>query len=452
MRLRRGALSCTSLFVAAATAATATGTIPTSLINGRVRPTSLHLGPALGSPPLDPPLCPARQSPTQSPTHTTLGFITSPNSTEWLTNYCWSQLTHVAWCHLELAATGDLTPAWDPGYWSSVPQLVDHIHQAPWTRVLLTVAMSGHQYSPGENKTKTLLDRSHWPTFFAAIAQRIHEADADGVMFDIEHIDHVPGGLAAYSALVLQTAAHLRKQPRPPGRPVLQTMLCTVQYPRVLKMNYTALANGLDALFLMDYNDHGIGSPYAGPVTQLHSTAARHPPPTCTKDAGYGNLPGIDGLLAQWAALGVPRNKMILGLPWFGGEWPVAAEPGFAPIKGAQPVGLGMATCGGAGCGWNSLYVNQLADPATQKYWDECMEQPWYNRQNSTGGWVQGWFDNRTSLVRKYERAKQAGLQGVGIWLLGYGTMPLGAPLWHSLADSFTPSPRHPDHKTDDNA
>ena len=263
--------------------------------------------------PLDP-LCPAH-SPTQPPTHTTVGFITSPNSTEWAANYCWSQLTHVAWCHLELAATGNLTPAWVPSYWEQVPALVAHIHQSPWTRVLLTVAINGHQYDPRENKTETLLDRSTWPTFFAALAARIREADADGAMFDIEHIEHIPDGLAAYGELVLHTAAYLRKQPQPAGRAPLQTMLCTAQYTRVLKMNYTALASGLDALFLMDYSDHGVGSPFAGPVTQLHSTVAKHRPPACTQGAGYGNLPGIDGLLAQWAALGVPPGKMVLGLP-----------------------------------------------------------------------------------------------------------------------------------------
>jgi hypothetical protein len=391
-------------------------------------------------PPSRPLLCPAHSA---KPTHTTVGFITSPNSTEWATNYCWAQLTHVAWCHLELEATGHLTPAWEPSYWKSVPPLVVHIRRSnPWTRVLLTVAISGHQYDPRENKTETLRDRSRWPAFFAALGARIREADADGVMFDIEHIEHIEGGLAAYTALALRTAAYLRRQPRPTGRPALQTMLCTVQYPRALPMNYTALAGGLDALFLMDYNDHGVGSPFAGPVTQLHSTVARHHPPACTGSAGYGSLPGIDGLLGQWAALGVPPRKLVLGLPWFGAEWPVggAGAGGTPPIKGARAIGPGMAECGGAGCGWDSLSLHQLADPATRKHWDECMEQPYYNRRSASGGWVQGWYDNRTSLVKKYERAKQAGLQGVGVWGLWYGTMPRGAPLWHSLADSFSPA------------
>ena len=99
-----------------------------------------------------------------------------------------------------------------------------------------------------------------------------------------------------------------------------------------------------------------------------------------------------------------------------------------------------MAECGGAGCGWDGLAAHQLADPATQKHWDECMEQPYYNRRNASGAWIQGWYDNRTSLVKKYERAKQAGLQGVGVWGLWYGTLPRGAPLWHSLAESFSPA------------
>ena len=138
-----------------------------------------------------------------------------------------AQLTHVAWCHLEVAATGVLTPAWDASYWKSVPELVGHIHQsATWTRVLLTVAIDGHEYDPNENKTTFLRNHSGaWPRFLEALAGRIHEADADGVIFDIEHIDKIPGGLDDYAALVLQTARYLGGIPRPAGRPQLQTMI-----------------------------------------------------------------------------------------------------------------------------------------------------------------------------------------------------------------------------------
>lgn len=235
------------------------------------------------------------------PTHTTLGFITTPNQTEWTNSYCWRQLTHVAWCHLEVGATGNLTPAWVPADWRLVPQLVTHVHsESPWTKVLLTVAISGHATEPAENKSAFLLNENRWPQFLAALAQRIHGADADGVIFDIEHIDKISGGLAAYSKLVLRTAAHLRGLPRPPGRSTLQTMLCTAQYTRVLPMPYVALAKGTDALFLMDYSDHGVSSQFAGPVTQLHSTAVKHPPAECQRNAPYGSLPGIDGMVAQW--------------------------------------------------------------------------------------------------------------------------------------------------------
>ena len=215
-------------------------------------------------------------------------LLTTTNRTEWTAEYCFRELTHVAWCHLEVDAAGNLTAAWSPADWRSVPALVAHVHAvSPWTRVLLTVAISGHATEPGENKTLFLRDRARWPRFLDDLADRIREAGADGVMFDIEHIDRIPGGLAAFAALVLRTATYLRQlPPRPAGRPALQTMLCTAQY-----------------------------------TTE---------------------------------------------------------------VVGAQ-------------------YTT----------------------------------DNATSLARKYERAKSAGLQGVGIWGTWYGTLPLGAQAWQALAQSF---------------
>lgn len=105
----------------------------------------------------------------------------------------------MAWCHLEVAETGELTPAWDASYWASVPQLVGHIHETGWTRVLLTVAINGHASFPSENKTAFLGNRNHWPSFLTALGERIHEANADGVIFDIEHIDKIAGGLDDYA-------------------------------------------------------------------------------------------------------------------------------------------------------------------------------------------------------------------------------------------------------------
>lgn len=113
-----------------------------------------------------------------------------------------------------------------------------------------------------------------------------------------------------------------------------------------------------------------------------------HPPPSAVqRSRAVGLRPHpCEGFRygARRAALGVPPEKIILGLPWFGAEWAVAGNGSGAPVKGALalPSG-GDARCGGHGCGLNALTTNQLADPATQVHWDACMQQPFYNRLKS---------------------------------------------------------------------
>jgi hypothetical protein len=153
------------------------------------------------------------------------------------------------------------------------------------TGLLQAILLCAHGCSPDHPVLLTVL-LTRWPRFLAALVDRVRAADADGAIFDVEHLEHIPGGLAAYAALVpagatrgrrahshqpqlfelnrnplfvlyggsrgecagvreqgprrprgqvLQAAAHLRGVARPAGRPALQTLLCTAQYTRVLK-------------------------------------------------------------------------------------------------------------------------------------------------------------------------------------------------------------------------
>ena len=55
---------------------------------------------------------------------------------------------------------------------------------------------------------------------------------------------------------------------------------------------------------------------------------------------------------------------------------------------------------------------------------------PWINYEEN-GGFRQVYYDNRKSLRYKMDVVKQAGVNGVGFWALGYE--PTDADFWKDL-------------------
>jgi len=168
--------------------------------------------------------------------------------------------------------------------------------------------------------------------------------------------------------------------------------------------DFAALADTTDGLFIMGYNYHWQGGPEAGPVAPLSGWPY------------YGNLQmTIDQYLAQTG----DARKLLLGLPYYGFQWPTQAETTHSST---------------AGYGEALYYVDAPGRAAQNGYrWDAESQTPWYRFNN--GGWNQGWFDDDTSLLLKCGKAQTYDFLGVGMWALGYD----GArtELWAALREAF---------------
>jgi hypothetical protein len=118
---------------------------------------------------------------------------------------------------------------------------------------------------------------------------------------------------------------------------------------------------------------------------------------------------------------GNDRDKIILGLPYYGYEWPTTSGS-----AGASTTGSGDA----------KFYSEAIA--LAESYgplWNDESQTPWYRYQDGNNNWHQGWYDDSLSLSLKYELAIDEDLLGIGIWALGYdGTEP---ELWGALEDHF---------------
>jgi spore germination protein YaaH len=172
------------------------------------------------------------------------------------------------------------------------------------------------------------------------------------------------------------------------------------------------LNNLVDNFIIMGYDYYYSGSSTAGPEAPLYNFQTSY---------NYTLAKSITYYLKQ----GASKNKLLLGLPWYGREWETAGQ--------AAP----SSTTGGFTSSRTYTYVkNNSATYSTANYhWDSNCFNPYYSYQVS-GAWRQCWIDDEYSYGRKFDLVNQRGLGGIGIWALGYDDGY--SDLWNLIQDKFS--------------
>ena len=98
----------------------------------------------------------------------------------------------------------------------------------------------------------------------------------------------------------------------------------------------------------------------------------------------------------------VPPSKIILGLPYYGYDWPTTDGTPTATATGPESP-LSYATIAAAG---------------HPTYWDPVTDTPWTSYQVGSQ-WYTTYFDDPTSMALKAQLANFFHIAGVGIWALG---------------------------------
>ncbi|HEX5578479.1 MAG TPA: glycosyl hydrolase family 18 protein, partial [Candidatus Limnocylindria bacterium] len=161
-----------------------------------------------------------------------------------------------------------------------------------------------------------------------------------------------------------------------------------------------------DALFVMGYDFHWSGSSRAGGVAPIQSPY--------TID--------VAGTMADFLTE-TSGSKLIWGVPYYGRTWPTSSKA------------LNAKTLGGGSKSYT--YNGHLAQAAQfGRRWDDVGKVPWYRYWDNAGDhWVQGYYDDVTSLGVKYDLVNARGLRGTGMWTL---LMDQGRnELWRLLARKF---------------
>ncbi len=143
-----------------------------------------------------------------------------------------------------------------------------------------------------------------------------------------------------------------------------------------------ALAGAVDAFFVMEYNPNL--SATQGPSSPLTSGM-------------FSDQTAVD----EYDAV-VPPSKVILGVPFFGIDWPTTDGTLNATATGpASDVSLGDIDASGH-----------------PQYWDPVTDSGWTSYQVGNQ-WHETFFEDPTSLYDTAQLAQANGLAGVGIWTLG---------------------------------
>ena len=269
----------------------------------------------------------------------------------------------------------------------------------------------------GAARNRRLLgDAAVQASIVASLVALVGDLGVDGVDVDIEALD--PTLVPAYGAFLTALRGALRAT-----SPARTVSAATGAHVLGAAMAVAASQAGVDRIFMMGYD---------------YRTAASEPGASAPLDRSDGEPAGLRTSLDLYAALGVPADRLLLGLPLYGVDWPVAG-----PVIGAPSTGRGEAW-------FPRAHVDLLADPAIDPERDDVEQVDVYFSSSdglvgppspSPGSsvpldraWRAVYVDTPRTLAPKLALANERGLAGAGFWAIGYTR---GLPGYAELMGTF---------------
>jgi spore germination protein YaaH len=312
---------------------------------------------------------------------------------EWQ-NWPMDMLGTIAWFSANANADGSVTKptGWPPS------GLVPAAHAAG-TKVVLTMT------SFTDSTTDAVLaDPAKISKHADALLTLVKDAGADGVNIDIEGVPKTNSVSGQLNRVHLPDYFKTLSQKLWAADPDYEISydLPAVDWSDV--WDVAAIDPYVTFHMIMGYDYYWKGSANAGSVAPL--------------DNGGGI--SVRKSVTDFLGKGVPKAKLLLGVPYYGYEWPTASDQ-----RGAATQGQGTARVYTA--------ASDLANQHGRK-WDAEWKTPWYAYQ-SAGQWHQGHYDDPESLGLKYDLVLQQDIGGIGVWALGYDSG--GSELWGKIREKF---------------
>jgi len=221
----------------------------------------------------------------------------------------------------------------------------------------------------------------------------------DGINADVEQLDELDR--EAYGEFLVALGAALRT-----AVPGATLTVATEAGLRGTGNAGAAARAGVDRVFLMGYDYHWSGS-------QPGASS-----PVDRSDGQYTLRRSIQ----QYVDAGVPRDRILLGLPLYGMSWRTTGPDRSAPVIGN-------------GASWiPNRHLDVLLDPAFVPGRDPLEVAEFFVRPDGDD-WRVTYYDSPGTLRAKLAFARDQGLAGGGFWALGYER---GLPGYLELMRDFT--------------
>lgn len=303
----------------------------------------------------------------------------------------WSSLSYISYFHMEANSDGTLdTGNIGPNYYNV--RDAAHFHNV---KVTITVK------SFNQNTQDAILAHRQ-NEFVNNILHELQYYGADGVAMDFEAVRKTNSITNESNSVLMENFMRIlyyKLKKANPDYHISFTVMNTVEN----VYRNTALSQYTDALFLMGYDYHWINDSKTGAVSPYDNI----------------NQPGVVNsvnILKNY----YPINKIILGLPFFGYDWPSSStEPG------ANTAGKGKF-----------IQMKNAVENAKiyGRLWDANSRTPWYKYQ-SESVLHQVWYDDIESLGLKFDYVNSENIGGTGFWALGYEGKDV--TIWNVVKEKF---------------
>jgi spore germination protein YaaH/PKD repeat protein len=309
-------------------------------------------------------------------------------------NYDWELLTHMSFFSYEVnPSTGNAntTNGW------ATSQAVNAALASGNTKVTLCVTLF--------SDFNTFFGSSTAPqTLISNLISLVQSRGAQGVNIDFEGMSATHKTSFANFMVSLANQMHTAI----PGSEV-STVLYAVEWSDVF--DFTIMNQAVDHYIVMGYDYYWSGSSNAGPNDPLYHFGATYNY-TLSRSTSY------------YLHKGAPLNKLVMGLPYYGREWPTSST-----TLGASTTGSGTSrtyTVVKTNASGNFSAANRQQE--TDSYTDVFV----FN----SGGTRQCYITLEDNFRKRLEHVNQSGIAGIGIWALGYDNGY--SELWDAIEDYMT--------------
>ncbi len=300
----------------------------------------------------------------------------------------WGGLTHVAYFGLYPQADGSLVN-------SSMYRYEDVRAMAHANGVEVTISLPCF-----DKDTQDSILAYHRQTLADNILDALEYYNADGVNLDFEFPRETNTYTGESNAVLYEDLMERIHNTLKTANPNYHISFCIAGGVEQIYRN-SNLAQYVEDIFMMGYDYHWRTAPTTGPVSPFD-------------DPTRFDVTNSVNILRDY----YPDHKIILGLPFYGYDWPCEDdEPGSSTTDAGTSVFMKDAIVNAQTYGRN---------------WDENSNTPWYVYYD--GEWRQTWYEDDESLGLKWDYVVSEGLSGTGYWALGYEH----EEIWDLVKEKFT--------------